>query len=129
MAGEKLIMLPLTIMFVLALISGAGTEGSWSFYGVEISLGGSMWLWVGILTVLGLGVILAGIELFGSGLAETSLKVIFKLGGLGAAWIILAGFSYEVISSIPYIGVWTWISMTFAYFLGLMLHTLGGGGG
>jgi hypothetical protein len=64
---------------------------------------------------------LAGIQVFGSGLSETSVRIIYKTMGLTIVWSILSVNGFLALNTIPYaIGILGYFIMTLVYAIGVI---------
>lgn len=91
--------------------------------GINVSKG---IVFVGVfIGLMGIAIIL-GIRIFGSGLAGTSIGLVFKLVTFLLLWGLVSLGSSSVMRQIPLVGVLVWISLTFMYMLGVILSIEGG---
>jgi hypothetical protein len=134
MAG-KLLTFPLAIMFAIALIStlmgSTISDASWSATNNGTTLSGLSFSFgaVSMIAVLG-GIVLlatfAGTTIFGIGMKETSILLIFKSLGFLGIYALLSVLSSAAFAGAGQIGVTSWIGLTGMYMVGFFLHVRGG---
>ena len=83
---------------------------------------------IGILIVITIIVALLGIQIFGSGLSEASVKIITSALLYGGLWGLLSVVSMPLIVSIEMFGTLIYVSLTIGYVYGVIKQMMGGGG-
>jgi hypothetical protein len=87
--------------------------------GFGISLGSSTYLFIGLFLGAITLVAILGIRIFGSGISETSIGVIFTLVILTLLWGILSALTYNLFEEVPLgLGLIIYTIMTFMYAIG-----------
>lgn len=68
------------------------------------------------LSAVGVGV---GVQIFGSGLSDTSVKIMYYSTVYFAIWGVFSALSYVSITSIPVFGSLCWLVLTLIYAIGV----------
>lgn len=87
--------------------------------GYGLRLGGNNLIFVGMFLGACVLVAVLGIRVFGSGISETSISVIFRLLVLFLLWGLLSALTFSLFNDIPYgIGLLIWTVLSFMYGIG-----------
>jgi len=92
--------------------------------GFGLSLSGTDKLFVGMfLGAISISAVL-GIRIFGSGISETSISIIYRLLVLFLLWSVLSLLTYDLFLEIPNnLGIVIWTILTFIYMIGGFLSS------
>lgn len=97
-------------------------SADWSDYeqvsGRTLSPSGD-WLFLGIALGIGAFAVLIGIEVFGSGIANTSIRLMATVIMYLSVWIIFSSLTRDLILNMPSIGIPVWMILTLMYALGI----------
>lgn len=134
MEGGKLLTFPLAIMFAIALVStlmgSTIGDSTWSTTNNGTTLSGLQFSFsaVSFIIVLG-GIVLlatfAGTTIFGIGMKETSIILIFKSLGFMGLYALLSVLASEAFAGAGQIGLTAWIGLTGMFMVGFFLHVKG----
>jgi hypothetical protein len=72
--------------------------------------------------VVGLAALSAvvGIQVFGSGISEQSVRIISLIVGWGAVWGVFSALGWNLINSIEIFGYLIWVALTILYAYGVL---------
>lgn len=126
MGGEKLIIFPLIVSFIMAiptfLFSTLETI-TFSFLGLNFNLTFSDFFLLLTASVATIAVV-AGINILGSGLNDTGTLLVFKVATFSILWIMLIGVSG--VGLIPYVGFFAYWGLSLLFMIGVILNVGGG---
>lgn len=76
---------------------------------------------IGLIVIIVSAIVLGliGIKVLGSGLSDTSVKIIWNGLVYYGLWGIFSVFGVDALTSIPIFGLFTWFLLTFIYTLGI----------
>ena len=96
--------------------------------GFGLSLGNPNMLFIGMFLGAIVIAVILGIRLFGSGISETSIGIVYKLLILFLLWGLLSTLTYDLFVEIPNsYGLIIWLVLTFIYSIGGLLYTFSSG--
>ena len=131
---KALIYLSLTLNFILfffgIVVGYSMTDISVSGYAGNISISTDLNNWVIILLAIGFVLALVGLKVMGSGLSDSSVKIIITATIYIVLWAILSVYSLNLLILIPMgIGNLLYSFLTVLYAVGCFMQLKNSGGG
>lgn len=102
------------------IVNGTSTTYEQAGSSYNISITETLGL-MAIIAVIEVVATIAGINVLGSGLSDTSVKIIYKTMGLTVLWSVLSVTGIQVLNFIPYsFGLLLYFVFTLAYAIGVI---------